>query len=67
VIAIHGARNPSVQDAPKTFRQAFVYIVTNGRTPDSSKVAKVDNIRRQWEGFFRQATDNRMSPSTSLR
>jgi hypothetical protein len=44
-----------------------VYIVSNGRTADASRVAKVDNIRRQWEGFFKQATDNRMTPSTSLR
>jgi hypothetical protein len=67
IIAIHGARNPSFQNAPKTFRQAFLYIVTNGRSTDSAQVSKLDNIRRQWETFFRQATENRMTPNTSLR
>jgi hypothetical protein len=67
VLAIHGARNPNVNDAPKTFRQAFLYIVTAGRTPDAGQVAKVDNFRRQWETFFRQATDGRMTPNTRLQ
>ncbi len=67
IISIHGARDPSVQNAPKTFRQAFIYIVSAGRAADAGQVAKLDNIRRQWDGFFRQATDNRMTPNTSLR
>ena len=36
VIAIHGARSPSSDTAPKTFHQGFVYIVSNGRSLDST-------------------------------
>jgi hypothetical protein len=67
VIAIEGTRNPSSDAAPKTFHQAFLYIVSSGRSTDSSQVAKLDNIRRQWEGFFRTATEGRMTPNTALR
>ena len=67
VIAVNGRRDPSSDTAPRTFRQAFAYIVTAGRNTDSSQVSKLDNIRRQWESFFRGATENRMTPNTSLR
>ena len=67
VIAIEGARTPSSADAPKTFRQAFLYIVSNGRSTDSGQVAKLDRIRSQWEAFFLQATEGRMTPNTRLR
>ncbi len=67
VIAVNGTRNPSSDSSPRTFRQAFAYIVTAGRNTDSSQVSKLDNIRRQWESFFRTATENRMTPNTSLR
>ena len=67
VIAANGPRNPSSGSSPRTFRQAFVYIVSAGRNADAAQVAKVDNIRRQWETFFHAATENRMRPNTSLR
>lgn len=67
VIAVNGRRDPPSDKAPRTFRQAFAYIVTAGRNTDSSQVSKLDNIRRQWESFFRGATENRMTPNTSLR
>jgi len=67
VIAIEGARTPSSADAPKTFRQAFLYIVSNGRSTDAGQVAKLDRIRSQWEAFFLQATEGRMTPNTRLR
>jgi hypothetical protein len=67
VIAANGQRNPSSDSAPRTFHQAFVYVVTAGRSTDSSQVSKVDNIRRQWESFFHSATENRMTPNVSLR
>jgi hypothetical protein len=67
VIAIHGPRVPAAADSPRTFRQAFIYIVTNGRTTDSAQVAKLDKIRTQWEAFFLQGTENRMTANTRLR
>jgi hypothetical protein len=67
VIAINGARSPTSDVAPHTFRQAFIYIVSNGRTADSALVAKLDRIRSQWETFFGTATEGRMSGNTRLR
>jgi len=67
VIAINGARVPASDVAPHTFRQAFIYIVSNGRTADSALVAKLDRIRSQWETFFGTATEGRMSGNTRLR
>ena len=67
VIAANGTRNPSSGSSPRTFRQAFVYVVSAGRNTDSSQVSKLDTIRRQWESFFHTATENRMTSNTSLR
>ena len=67
VIAIHGPRIPSSQDTSKVHRQAFIYIVSNGRTADSAQIAKLDRIRAQWEVFFLQATEGRMTANTRLR
>jgi hypothetical protein len=67
VIAINGPRTPASADTSKTHRQAFIYIVTNGRSTDAGQVAKLDRIRTQWEGFFLQATENRMTANTRLR
>jgi len=67
VIAINGARSPTSDVAPHTFRQAFIYIVSNGRTADSALVAKLDRIRSQWETFFGTATEGRMAGNTRLR
>ena len=67
VIAVNGQRSPSSADAPKTHRQAFVYVVSSGRSVDSGQVAKLDNIRKQWEIFFAQATDGRMAVQTRLQ
>jgi hypothetical protein len=66
VITIHGPRVPSAAGSPRVHRQAFVYIVSAGRPVDSGQVAKVDRIRRQWEGFFEQATEGRMRADTRL-
>ena len=67
VIAINGARSPTSDVSPHTFRQAFIYIVSNGRTADSALVAKLDRIRSQWETFFGTATEGRMAGNTRLR
>ena len=67
VITIHGARIPSSQEKSKIHRQAFIYIVTNGRTADPGQLAKLDRIRTQWEAFLLQATEGRMTANTRLR
>jgi hypothetical protein len=67
VQAIVGVRSPAAADSPRVHRQAFVYLVSGGKTADAGQVAKVDGIRRSWEGFFLQATDGRMQAITTLR
>jgi len=67
VIAIHGDRTPTAADSPRIHRQAFLYVVSGGRTAAADQIAKLDNIRQQWEGFFRQATNGRMTATTTLR
>ena len=67
VIAIHGARFPAVADSARTHRQAFILVVSAGRSTDAAQVAKVDRIRQQWETFFLQATEGRMTAITRLR
>jgi hypothetical protein len=67
VIAIHGARDPDVNTSAKVFRQAFIYIVSNGRSLDTGQVGKLDRIRAQWELFFAGATENKMTANTRLR
>jgi hypothetical protein len=66
IIAIHGPRVPAAAESARIHRQAFIYVVGPGRTADTSQISKLDRIRRQWEDFFRQATDNRMRAETRL-
>ena len=58
---------PSAVDSAKVHRQAFVYLVSSGKTADPVQVNKVDLIRRAWEAFFFQATERRMQANTTLR
>ena len=67
VIDIHGRRTPTSGDSSRVHRQAFIYLVSAGRTADSGQVDKLDRIRRAWEDFFRQATDGRMQAVTALQ
>jgi hypothetical protein len=67
VIAIHGPRIPSSADAARVHRQAFIYVVTAGRSTDAGQVSKLDRIRTQWETFFLQGTEGRMTANTRLR
>jgi large repetitive protein len=67
IVAVEGSRVPAAADSPRVHRQAFVFLVGRGRTAEAGQIAKVDRIRRAWETFFRQATDNRMDAITVLR
>jgi len=66
VIAAVGARVPSAAESPRVHYQAFVYIVSAGRTPEPGEIAKVDRIRVAWDQFFSAATDFRMRAETRL-
>lgn len=67
IIAIHGPRQPSAAESSRVHRQAFVYVVTAGRSAEPGQVAKLDGIRTAWEAFFLRATDGRMQALTRLR
>jgi hypothetical protein len=67
VIDVLGARTPAAADSPRVHRQAFIYVVSNGKTADPGQVSKVDTIRKAWETFFQQATDGRMRTVTTLQ
>jgi len=68
VLAVMGPRQPGSRDAPKVHRQAFIYVLSAGRTTDpSAEIAKLDRIRVAWEDFFSQATGGRMRAETRLR
>jgi hypothetical protein len=67
VITVLGPRSPSVADSARVHRQAFIYLVSNGKTADAGQVSKVDTIRKAWETFFLQATDGRMRAITTLQ
>ena len=67
IIEIEGPRIPSADQSPRVHRQAFVYVVAQGRTTDPEDIAFLDTIRRQWGPFFREATDGRMRVETRLR
>jgi len=66
VVAVEGPRIPAVANSSRVHRQAFLYIVGNGRTVDPAQVAKLDKIRQQWTAFFLVATDGRMTAVTTL-
>jgi hypothetical protein len=66
VIEVMGVRQPTMENSPKVVRQAFVFVVSRGRTATPADVAKVDRIRRAWEIFFTQATSGRGRAETRL-
>jgi hypothetical protein len=66
VVAAMGRRNPPASRSPRTHRQAWVYVVGHGRTADPAAVAKLEQIRAAFEGFFLGATGGRMSVETRL-
>jgi hypothetical protein len=67
IVAANGRRSPPSSESSRTHRQAFIYLASAGRPVDTGQIGKLDNIRRAWEGFFRQATSGRMTAVTSLR
>ena len=67
VVDAMGRREPSSASSPKTHRQAFIYIVSQGQTLDQAQVDKLDRFRRDWMPFFREATNRRMTLETRLR
>ena len=68
IIAAEGPRQPNHTTAQRSFNFAFVLVIDEGAPPPSAEdIAKLDRIRREWEGFFEQSTDGRAEAETDLR
>ena len=66
MVSAMGPRDPPASRSPRGHRQAWVYVVSRGRTADPAAVAKLETIRRAFEAFFSAATGGRMSVETRL-
>jgi hypothetical protein len=53
IIRVEGARSPDAQTSQKNWRVAFVIIAKAGTFPTTAEIAKVNNIRLNWEPYFR--------------
>jgi hypothetical protein len=67
VVDALGPRQPASTESPRLHRQAYLFVVGRGVDASAADVAKIDRIRREFETFFRQATENRMSARTVLQ
>ena len=67
IVRVLGDRLPSANESSKVHRQAFIFIVSKGNSLNNADVAKLDRIRSQWESFFLNATEGRMTAITRLR
>jgi hypothetical protein len=59
IITANGAREPSVLQSPKVFRQAFILLTKRGQQPAPDQIAKVQNIRNAWVKFFNEQSGER--------
>lgn len=66
VVAAMGPRQPSASTAQKSFRGAFVYVVTQARET-SEELAKLERIRSGWETYFSDSTGRRGTMNTRVR
>jgi hypothetical protein len=66
LIKTAGPRSPSTAEAPRTIRQAWVYVTSAGRTVNASEVRKLDRLRLAFEQFISEATSFRMQVDTRL-
>jgi hypothetical protein len=66
IVGANGTRRPDAAGAPKVFRQAFIYLVTQPRET-SADLDKIERIRAAWETFFSDSTDRRGTMIARLR
>jgi len=66
IVAANGTRRPDAASAPKVFRQAFIYLVSQPRE-SSADLNKLERIRAAWETFFAESTDGRGTMISRLR
>ncbi len=67
VIAASGRRTPDSTVAQRRFRIAIVLITRAGSDPTPAAVEQVDRYRREFEGYFRRASNDRGIADTILK
>ena len=67
IVAAMGTRVPAAASAPKVFRQAFVYVVSQSTRESSDELTKLERLRTAWETFFRDSTGGRGTMNARLR
>ena len=66
IVAASGTRRPDAASAPKVFRQALIYLVSQARE-SSADLDKLERIRAAWETFFSDSTERRGTMNARLR
>jgi len=66
IVAAMGPRRPDASAAPKLFRQAFLFVVTQPRET-SDDIAKLERFRSAWEAYFSESTGGRGAVAARLR
>jgi hypothetical protein len=66
VVAANGARRPDSTTAQKTFRQAFIYLVSQA-AESNDDLLKLEGIRSAWETYFSDSTERRGTMIARLR
>ena len=67
IVAAMGPRSPDFAAAPKTFRQAWVYVVAAQTRETSDELNRLERLRAAWETFFGVSTRGRGTLNARLR
>jgi hypothetical protein len=65
IIDVLGPRTPSVADSPKTFAQAYIFVVVD-EEPNPSDIARVESFQALFPAYFAAACEGRMALTTTL-
>jgi hypothetical protein len=66
IIDAEGERDPDIGFNAKNIRQAWIYVYRNENFSSYSRIVELEELRKQWDGFFSDATGGRSTMNTSL-
>jgi hypothetical protein len=67
IVEAEGRRLPDHTVEQRLYRFAFILVTAEGQDATADQIARVDAARREFEPYFRRATDERAAADTSLR
>lgn len=67
IIAAEGPRRPDHTVAQRRYRAAFLLVIGKGAEPSQEDLQKLDQLRQQFEAYFRDSAGGRAQMETSLR